>query len=110
MHIAAHDRGRPDRRVVADPHLADDGRGRIDIDARAQHGRDIAVGSNVHDAPPITARDLAVRLAAAQRRKPRRNGGYFRRGRGGALESALALAAFGRTFPTPMPTAELDLP
>ena len=56
-------------------HPADHDRCRIDVDARAQHGSDVAIGSDVHVSASLTAHDLAGLYCATG---PRRR--YFPRG------------------------------
>ena len=46
VHIPADHRPRPDRDVIAQHHIADDGAGRIDVDAFAEHRQLVEEGAD----------------------------------------------------------------
>ena len=63
--VASDHRRRPHRDVVAEHHVADDGRGGIDVDARAELRRGLAIRSDIHrTSMPRCATRLAASPAA----------------------------------------------
>ena len=63
--VAADDGARPDRHVVAQHHVADHGRGGIDVAACAEGRQDAFVGSDMHAAIVVRRPGTAMPILGA---------------------------------------------